>query len=143
MTEYRQPAITVDAVIIHEGKIVLIKRGNPPFKDHYALPGGFVEYGETTENACKREAKEETGLDVDIIDLIGVYSDPKRDPRGHTITIAYLCKPKTTEVSAGSDAKSAMWIDLKKVTEGRIELAFDHQKIVNDAIRKIHSKGDM
>ena len=140
MTKYRQPAITVDAVIICKDKIVLIKRKNPPFKDHYALPGGFVEYGETTEDACKREAKEETGLDVEIIDLIGVYSDPKRDPRGHTITIAYLCKPKSTEVSAGSDAKSAMWMDLKDVVEGKIELAFDHQKIINDAVRKMHSR---
>ena len=140
MTKYRQPAITVDAVIIYKDKIVLIKRKNPPFKDHYALPGGFVEYGETTEDACKREAKEETGLDVEIIDLIGVYSDPKRDPRGHTITIAYLCKPKSTEISAGSDAKYAMWMDLKDVIEGKIELAFDHQKIINDAVRKMHSR---
>ncbi|MGQ4890995.1 MAG: NUDIX domain-containing protein [Candidatus Njordarchaeia archaeon] len=136
MTKYRQPAITVDAIIIHEDRVALIKRRNPPYKDHFALPGGFIEYGETAENACKREAKEETGLDVEIIDLVGVYSDPKRDPRGHTITIAYLCKPRSVDIKAGSDAKSAMWIPISDVIQGKIKLAFDHDKILKDALKK-------
>ncbi|MDO8724487.1 MAG: NUDIX hydrolase, partial [Candidatus Methanoperedens sp.] len=73
------PLLTVDTVIIYHGKIVLIMRKNPPYQDHFAIPGGFVEVGETVETAAVREAKEETGLDVKIMKLLGVYSDPSRD----------------------------------------------------------------
>ena len=87
------PLLTVDAVILYNNKkdIVLIKRKNPPFKNGYALPGGFVDVGETVEDACIREALEETNIKVKIIKLIGVFSDPKRDPRGHTVSVAFLC----------------------------------------------------
>lgn len=82
----RNPALTVDIVIKREdGSIILVKRLNPPFKDEWALPGGFVEYGETVETAAKREAKEETGVEIELIRIIGVYSAPNRDPRGHTV----------------------------------------------------------
>lgn len=84
------PLLTVDAVIILNGKIVLVKRNNYPFKNEFALPGGFVEVGETTEAAAIRESFEETGLSIDLIKLIGVYSDPSRDPRGHTVSVCYL-----------------------------------------------------
>ncbi|MGB8218042.1 MAG: NUDIX hydrolase, partial [Candidatus Methanoperedens sp.] len=98
------PLLTVDALIIFERKLVLIRRGNPPFKNYFALPGGFVELGETVEAAVVREAKEETGLDIEIIKLLGVYSDPLRDPRGHTVSVCYLSKGRG-KLKAGSDAK--------------------------------------
>ncbi len=90
---HRCIGLTVDAVIVYNNGIVLIKRKNEPFKDYYALPGGFVEYGETVEEALLREVKEETGgLDVKPVKLVGVYSRPDRDPRGgHTVTVAFLC----------------------------------------------------
>ena len=79
MTLYRNPVPTVD-IILQKGSILLIKRKNEPFKDHFALPGGFVNGGESVEDAVKREAIEETSLEIEPIDILGVYSDPERDP---------------------------------------------------------------
>lgn len=82
----KRPYLAVDTVIIGKNqKIVLIKRKNKPFKGEFALPGGFLEYGETVKEACKREVKEETGLETSLIEMIGVFSDPNRDPRGHIL----------------------------------------------------------
>ncbi len=138
MKEKKHPLVAVDAVICHKDSIILIKRKNPPFKNQYALPGGFIEYGETSQEACLREAKEETGLEVEIVDLVGVYSKPDRDPRGHVISIAYLCKPKHIIPKAGSDAIEASWVRLKDILEGEVKLAFDHQEIIKDAVEKIN-----
>jgi 8-oxo-dGTP diphosphatase len=123
------PLLTVDALIIYEEKIVLIKRINPPYENMFALPGGFVEIGETVETAVVREAKEETGLDVEIIRLLGVYSDPKRDPRGHTVSVCFIVEG-SGKLKAGDDAKDAELFDIYNVPE----LAFDHNKIIKDAI---------
>ena len=128
------PLLTVDAVIIFEKeKLVLIRRKNPPFKGDYALPGGFVDIGETVEDACKREAKEETNINVKIKKLIGVFSDPERDPRGHTVTIAFLCEPKTKKEKpkAQDDAASLELVPLTKVAS--LKLAFDHMQIIKDS----------
>ena len=128
------PLVTVDAIIIYEkDKLILIKRKNPPFQGEYALPGGFVDIGETVENACKREAKEETNINIKIKKLIGVYSDPKRDPRGHVVTIAFLCEPKTKneKPKALDDAASLEIVPLSKVAS--LKIAFDHKKIVKDS----------
>ena len=96
MSRPKTPLLTVDAVILYnKSNLILIRRKNPPFKGELALPGGFVDVGETVENACIREACEETSMNVKIIKLIGVFSAPSRDPRGHTVTIAYLCEPLT------------------------------------------------
>ncbi len=122
------PLLTVDALIIYEGKLVLIKRRNPPFVNQFALPGGFVEVGETVEEAVVREAKEETGLDIELIKLFGVYSDPLRDPRGHTVSICYLAKGRG-KLKAGSDAKDIGLFGLNEMPE----LAFDHNKIIENA----------
>ncbi len=124
--------LTVDAVILLNNKknIVLIRRKNPPFQGQFALPGGFVDVGETVENACIREAKEETNINVKILNLIGVFSDPKRDPRGHNITVAFLCESltKKEKPKALDDAASLEVIPLSKVST--LDLAFDHMEII-------------
>ncbi len=128
------PLVTVDGVImIDKTHIILIRRKNPPFQGQYALPGGFVDVGETVENACVREVKEETNVNVKIVKLIGVYSDPKRDPRGHTVTIAYLCKPVTPreEPRAQDDAAGLEIIAISKLPN--LKLAFDHMNIIQDS----------
>ena len=123
--------LTVDAIIPYEGRIVLIKRKNEPFKDFYALPGGIVEYGETVEEALKREVKQETGLDVEVKRLVGVYSSPERDPRGHFVSICFLAIPKGGELRAMSDAREIALFELDKIPR----LAFDHNKMIEDAKR--------
>lgn len=125
------PGITADAVILKDDSIVLVKRKNDPFKGFWALPGGFVEYGETVEDAVKREVREETGLGVEILKLVGVYSDPERDPRGHTITVVFLCRQVDGVLHADSDAKAADYHSLSNLPE----LAFDHKRIVGDALK--------
>jgi len=132
----RRPRTTVDAVIIEPQKrVVLIKRKNPPFQGYWAIPGGFVELGEKVEDAVKREANEETGLNIEIIKLLGVYSDPNRDPRGHTISIVYLCKKKNPNEppKGGSDAAEAKIFSREEAVN--LQLAFDHNIILRDAFR--------
>ncbi|ATU08525.1 NUDIX domain-containing protein [Methanohalophilus portucalensis] len=124
----KTPLLTVDGVIILNRKIVLIKRKNEPYRGSFALPGGFVEIGETTEEAVKREVMEETGLLIEILKLVGVYSDPSRDPRGHTVSVAYLAVGKG-EPKADTDAADVGCFDPNNLPE----LAFDHQRILNDA----------
>ncbi len=121
------PLLTVDTVIVHNNKIVLIRRKNPPFQGHFALPGGFVEVGETVEIAAVREAKEETGLEVRLFKLLGVYSDPSRDPRGHTVSVIFLALG-SGNLKAGSDAKDTGLFGIDEIPE----LAFDHNKIIED-----------
>jgi len=134
MSKPETPLLTVDAIILYEpNEIVLIKRKNPPFKGQYALPGGFVDIGETVETACIREAKEETNINVKITQMVGVFSNPERDPRGHTVTIAYLCEPKTKKEKpqAKDDALELDIIDLSKIDS--LKLAFDHKDIIKEA----------
>lgn len=125
------PALTTDCVVFDpEGRVLLVRRKNEPFVGCHALPGGFVEIGETVEAACRREVREEAGVEVGNLTLVGVYSDPKRDPRGHTVSIAYATLlPAAAVPRAGSDAASAEW-----VKEWRpLALAFDHARILADA----------
>jgi 8-oxo-dGTP diphosphatase len=124
------PALTTDcAAFDPNGRVLLIRRRHAPYKDAYALPGGFVEAGETVEDACRREFKEETGLDAAPLHLIGVYSDPGRDPRAPTVSIAYLTLLARAEPQAGSDAAAAEWVgDWRK-----LPLAFDHALILSHA----------
>ena len=94
MARPETPALTVDAVIVDAARgLVLIRRRNPPFQGSCALPGGFVDIGESCPDACRREAAEETSLTVDVVSLLGVYSAPDRDPRFHTVSAVYLCRP--------------------------------------------------
>ena len=122
------PLLTVDAIIIYQGKLVLIKRNNQPYQDMFALPGGFVEVGETVEAGAVRESKEETGLDVSLLKLLGVYSDPSRDPRGHTVSVCFLAMG-SGNLKAGSDAKETGLFGIDEIPE----LAFDHNKIIEDS----------
>jgi 8-oxo-dGTP diphosphatase len=122
------PLLAVDAVIFFQEGIVLIKRDRPPFEGSYALPGGFVEIGETVEAAVVREAREETGLAIELLGLVGIYSNPARDPRGHVVSAAFLARG-SGDLSAGSDARSAQVFPLQSLPS----LAFDHDKIISDA----------
>ena len=127
----RSPALTVDAVIIADREIVLIKRQKGPFQARWALPGGFVEYGETVDAAVRREVAEETGLRIELKSLIGVYSDPHRDPRGHVVSIAFLAEINSGTLSGGSDASEARLWPLTALPA----LAFDHARIISDALK--------
>jgi ADP-ribose pyrophosphatase YjhB (NUDIX family) len=121
----RNPVPTVDIIIEIDGGIVLIKRKNPPFG--WAIPGGFVDYGETLEAAAIREAKEETGLDVTLLCQMHSYSDPRRDPRLHTITTVFLAQADGTP-HAADDA-----VEVGIFTLGNLPaLAFDHAEILDD-----------
>ncbi len=127
---YRNPFPTVDIIIEVEGGIVLIERRNPP--KGCAIPGGFVDWGESVEEAAVREAMEETGLQVELVDLLYVYSDPSRDPRFHTISTVFVAKAHGVPVG-GDDAKVARVFSLDEIPFS--ELAFDHAKILKDYIR--------
>jgi len=128
VSDYKKPALTVDIIIDLDGGIVLIERKNEPFGGHWALPGGFVEYGEKVEDAAVREAREETGLQVELSELVGVYSEPGRDPRGHTVSVCFSAKKIGGELSADTDAS-----DVKVFNEVPWNnLAFDHDKILKD-----------
>jgi len=129
---HRCIGLTVDLVILYNGGVVLVKRRNDPYKGYWALPGGFVEYGEKVEDAAVREAREETGLDVKLLKLIGVYSDPNRDPRGHTVTVAFLARGKGN-LKGGDDASEARVFKLDEIKN--LKLAFDHKEIIEDALR--------
>jgi len=124
------PKLTVDGVVVDDGKIVLIRRRNPPFKGMWALPGGFVDVGETVERAVVREVFEETGLRVKVVRLVGVYSDPKRDPRRHTVSVCFLCRKTGGRLVFGSDAADVHWFSLDCLPK----LAFDHGRIIADAV---------
>jgi 8-oxo-dGTP diphosphatase len=127
----KTPLLTADCVVCDQaGRIILIRRKNDPFKGAYALPGGFVDIGETVEAACRREVLEEAGVAVSELQLVGVYSDPGRDPRGHTVSVAYLARlPDAPKPKAGSDAEAAEWVKHWR----DLDLAFDHAKIIADA----------
>jgi 8-oxo-dGTP diphosphatase len=130
------PLLAVDAVILFQDGIVLIKRDRPPFAGSYALPGGFVEVGETVEAATIREAREETGLIIDLLGLVGIYSNPARDPRGHVVSAAFIARG-SGDLKAGSDARSAQVFPLQSLPP----LAFDHDKILSDALSLAERSG--
>jgi ADP-ribose pyrophosphatase YjhB (NUDIX family) len=137
--KYRNPVPTVDIIIEMENpgeprKIVLIKRRNAPFG--WALPGGFVDYGESLEEAAVREAKEETSLDIELLSQFHAYSNPRRDPRLHTISTVFIAQGRGIP-RAADDA-----CELRVLEPGKISLplAFDHREILNDYIAKLQGK---
>jgi len=125
---YRNPVPTVDIIIEKNNKICLIERKNPPHG--WAIPGGFVDYGEDVESAAVREAFEETGLSVRLIHLLGVYSNPDRDSRLHTVSTVFIAAVSDDkDPIAGDDAASAEWISKNNLPHS---MAFDHKKIIDD-----------
>ena len=123
------PKLMVDVVIPAEDGVVLIRRGSEPFGGQWALPGGFVKVGETVHEAAVREAAEETGLAVEVARLVGVYSEPDRDPRGHNVSVAFLVRVLSGQMQASSDAAEVEVLD-----PATVELAFDHRRIIDDAL---------
>ncbi|KAG2487894.1 hypothetical protein HYH03_013476 [Edaphochlamys debaryana] len=141
--QYPRPAVTVDTIIVSKpaagapAQLLLIKRKNPPFKDAWALPGGFVDESEGLDIAAARELQEETSVDPSSVSLsqVGAFGDPGRDPRGWTITVAYAALVPTTNlgVKAADDAKDARWFDISALPA----LAFDHKLVVRSSLRHL------
>src|SRR5919205_716316 len=130
---YKNPIPTVDTIIQKDSQILLVKRKKEPFKGLFALPGGFVNEGELVEDAAKREAKEETSLDIELVDILGVYSEPNRDPRGHimsTVFVGKISSNNKVDALAQDDAAKIEWINLEEVNN--THFAFVHQKIISD-----------
>jgi ADP-ribose pyrophosphatase YjhB (NUDIX family) len=132
---HKNPIPTVDIILEENSRILFIKRKNEPFKDYLALPGAFVNEGEKVEDAVKREAQEKTSIDVGLIDILGVYSDPKRDPRGHnmsTVFIGRCFRNSSNEIKAVAkdDAVEIEWVSIDAV--GDKNLGFDHKQILLD-----------
>ena len=139
----KTPYLTTDGIVeVYNGSeellgIVLIQRKYPPVG--MALPGGFVEIGEKVEDACIREMKEEISLDVEIKELLGVYSDPKRDKRFHTVSVVYVCKSYGTPKGA-DDAKEAYLVPINELKLD--SLVFDHGEILRDYLQRYHTHRD-
>jgi len=133
--KYPRPAVTADCIVITgeaKPKVLLIQRGDQPFKGGWAFPGGFMNMDETTEQCAIRELEEETGLKVSKVNQIGAYSKVERDPRGRTVTVAYLAiVDAPIAVNGQDDASKAQWFPLSALPE----LAFDHADIMQDAIK--------
>jgi ADP-ribose pyrophosphatase len=131
--DYPRPAVTADCIVMtkeDEPKVLLIERGHEPFKGCWAFPGGFMNMDETTKQCAVRELEEETGLKVNEIKQIGAYSKVDRDPRGRTITVAYLSLvDEPLPVKGQDDAAKAQWFSIKNLPK----LAFDHEEILRDA----------
>lgn len=137
MPRPKTPALAADCVVVDaKRRVLLVRRKYEPFKGQYAVPGGFVEIGETVENACRRELLEETGVKAGKLQLLGVYSDPDRDPRGHICTVTFLTRVRSAVAKAGDDAAAAEWID----DWSGLDLAFDHAKVLADADRALREK---
>lgn len=129
--KYRNPFPTVDIIIeVEQGGIVLIRRKNPPYG--WALPGGFVDYGESLESAAVREAEEETSLKAELLYQLGAYSDPERDPRQHTISVVFVAKGEGSP-GAADDARDIGIFDRHSIPS---DLAFDHGRILEDYFRR-------
>jgi 8-oxo-dGTP diphosphatase len=142
--KYPKADNTVDAVVFSVDqdteslKVLLIRRGREkePFFDHWALPGGFIEMGETLRESLRRELIEETGLNLSYLEQLGTFGDPGRDPRGRVISTAFLSLVWMGEVQGGDDASDAQWVDVNNLPE----LAFDHAKIIGIGLRRLRSK---
>lgn len=121
--------VAVDAVIVENGNVLLVLRDHDPFRGFWVLPGGHVEENETVEQAVIREVKEEVGLDVEVISLIGVFSDPSRDPRG-LVSVAFLTRPVGGQLRLNRESKDAKWFPIDALPEN---IGFDHKLILETA----------
>ena len=135
--EYPRPMVTVDIFLLRifrdELQVLLVQRAHEPFKGCWALPGGYVDEGESLETAACRELLEETGLSDIVLSQMGAFGDPGRDPRGHTITIVFggmLPLGRKVSAKAGDDAGALQWFNIRQLPT----LAFDHEKIINHCL---------
>jgi len=140
--DWPRPMVTTDAIVFAfidgQAKILLIKRGNEPFKGKWALPGGFIGMDEELEDAVVRELAEETGLENIALEQFHTFGKCGRDPRGRQITIAYMgIAAKPGKIKGGDDAAEAKWFDIEKLPE---DLAFDHKDVIRQAIKKLKRK---
>ncbi len=129
---HRNPVPTVDAIMQRGSKVLMIRRKNAPFEGRLALPGGYVDEGETAEDAARREVMEETSLEIEPIEILGVYSDPARDPRSHTLTVVFVAIIVGGDERAGDDAAGLEWVELADVPKMKDRIAFDHARILAD-----------
>ncbi len=134
MKEFKGPILTTDGIILESGKVLMLKRAVYPFRGYWELPGGHVEYGETVENALKREMKEELGVSVKIKKLFGVYSNLKKDPRHHAVTVVYLLKKGKGKIHFSGESSEFRYFSLKNLPP---KIAFNHQEILNDLKKAI------
>jgi 8-oxo-dGTP diphosphatase len=138
--DWPRPMVTVDALVFSKSQnktnVLLIQRGNPPFKSCWAIPGGFVEMDEELENAAQRELKEETGLDNVKLHQLRTFGKPGRDPRGRQITIVFtgIIENGDKNVQGGDDAEKAEWFNINNLPEN---LAFDHSEVIEYAVKAL------
>ena len=130
--------VAVDCIAEKGGKILLVKRKIPPFIGKFAFPGGHLKYGESVEDCAVRETFEETGIKVEPKEILGVYSKKGRDPRGHVVSVVFICKPKTTSTKSSFESE-AMWVKISKARNA--DFAFDHRKILEDYLKWKRKKG--
>lgn len=142
--KYARPAVAVDCVVFgfdgRKLKVLIIRRGNEPFKGDFALPGGFVKIAdnESCEDAARRELEEETHLKCDYLEQFHTFSDPYRDPSKRVISVAYLALVRTCEVKGGDDAQEAEWIPLDYAQA--LHLAYDHNEILDMAVKELRNR---
>ena len=133
--KYRNPVPTINAIIHNKkNQILFIKRTQEPFKNYLSLPWGFINYGEKAEDALRRKVKEETSLNIEPLEILGVYSDPNRDPRGHVLSTVFICL--IVDDSDGKDGKCSgeiCWIKLNEIDGNAY--SFDHKIIIEDYLK--------
>lgn len=139
MNNHKNPDSTVDVILQKDSHILLIRRKKDPFKDYLALPGGFINIGELVEDAMRREAKEETSLEIEPIDILGVYSDPQRDPRKHILSIVFVGRILQGEAKSGDDSIAIEWVHIDEIKNRK--LGFDHNRILSDYKKWKQSRG--
>jgi 8-oxo-dGTP diphosphatase len=132
--KFKGPVLATDGIILENGRVLMLKRAVFPFVGYWELPGGHVEYGETVEDANKREMKEELGVSVSIKKLFGVYSNLKSDPRHHAVSVIYLLKAPKGKIKLSREDSEFAYFSLKKLPR---KIAFNHQKVLND-LRKLN-----
>jgi 8-oxo-dGTP diphosphatase len=129
MSEQKGPILCVDGIVISDNKILMIKRKKDPFAGTYTLPGGNVDFGETTRDAIVREIKEETGIETKVIATLGMYDDPKRDPRGHYVSMVYICAMAGGKEQIKPDeVEEIKWVPIDDL--GKYTIGFDHLKMI-------------
>jgi len=131
MKKYHYPSVAVDIILEKDDHLLVVLRKKDPFKGSLAIPGGFMKEGERVEDAATREMLEETNLKIEPIHILGVYSAPNRDPRGHVVSIVFIAKMIGGNAKAGDDADSFEWLTIEDLIKNK-RVAFDHIRIIED-----------